>query len=993
MVENNKGPEVEEPKPRRVLVVEDDEGLNILAQRALSKAGYDTAGVFNGTEAIERVLAYPEVVLLLDIKLPDMTGSEIINTLIERNCPVPFIVMTGHGDERTAVEMMKLGAGDYLVKELDLVERLPGAFRRLFHELDTERRLRAAEEALRESRERYQELYNEAPVGYHEIDLEGIIKGVNQTEAEILGYTIDEMIGKPVWEFMTADQRVLVEQSIQVKLEIKRDLEAFERQFQRKDGSVLIAYLEDRLVWDEDRQIVGFRTTMQDITERKRTEEALRESEEHYRELVEKAGIAIVMDDQEGNFDYFNEQFVKIFGYPPDEIKQHSIRSLVHPDDVEMVMSYHQARMQGREAPTRYEFKGIKKNGKTVFLEVDVVCLKKGKSIIGTRSYFWDITERKALEEMWHRYEAIVNTSTDFLTLINRDYVYRAVNDAYCQAHGKSRDEILGRKVADIWGKEVFNEVIKGYLKRCLEGEQIQYEAWFSFDHRSEQCFEVTYYPYRDEENIVTHAIIATRDITERKQAEEALRESEERFKQMTEQAPFVFELYDKDGLQIDVNPAYEELWDFPKETTLNSFNVRKSQEVVDTGLMEYVLRAYSGESVAPPEYSFDSRKEVDKGRPRWLNTRIYPLKNKSNEVTNIVIMHEDITERKQAEEALQTSEDKYRLLTETADEGIYILGPTGFEYVNPAFQRTTGYPAEKLLRKDFDFMDLIHPDDKDLVLARTKAREKGDKIPSRYEFRLVPRDKEVRDLEISTVELPGEPWRVMGIYRDITERKQAERQLRSLAAHLASAREETMIAISRDLHDELGQILTGLKMDAAWLNGKIPDEQQPLKEKVESIVGDLNDTIQVVKRITAQLRPVILDNQGLVPALRYEIQEFKKRTGIECNITIEPPELTTDKDYSTVIYRILQESLTNIKKHARASKVVISLKAGQKQLVLQVQDNGIGITKEQTERTGAYGILGMRERILHLDGEIKIQGAQGQGTQLSVTIPVKRKD
>ncbi len=237
-------------------------------------------------------------------------------------------------------------------------------------------------------------------------------------------------------------------------------------------------------------------------------------------------------------------------------------------------------------------------------------------------------------------------------------------------------------------------------------------------------------------------------------------------------------------------------------------------------------------------------------------------------------------------------------------------------------------------------------------------------------------------------------------IRRRITERMQAEdrlieseQQLRSLAAHLASSREETMIAISRDLHDELGQILTGLKMDAAWLNGKITNEQQPLKEKVESIVGDLNDTIQVVKKITAQLRPVILDNQGLVPALRYEVQEFEKRTGIACSFTIEPPELTTDKDHSTAFYRIVQESLTNITKHAQASKVAISLKADQDQLVLQIQDNGIGITTEQTESLGAYGLLGMRERVLHLDGEIKIQGAQGQGTQLSVALPVRRKD
>ncbi len=147
-----------------MLVVEDDERQHNLAQKALREAGYDTGGVSKGAEAIERVMANPDVVLLLDIKLPDMTGNELISALIERNCPVPFIVMMDHGDERTAVEMMKLGASDCLVKGLDLVDRLPGVFGRLFRELDTERRLHAAEKALSKSEERYRAIAEDTPM-------------------------------------------------------------------------------------------------------------------------------------------------------------------------------------------------------------------------------------------------------------------------------------------------------------------------------------------------------------------------------------------------------------------------------------------------------------------------------------------------------------------------------------------------------------------------------------------------------------------------------------------------------------------------------------------------------------------------------------------------------------------------------------------------------------------------------------------------------------
>lgn len=267
------------------------------------------------------------------------------------------------------------------------------------------------------------------------------------------------------------------------------------------------------------------------------------------------------------------------------------------------------------------------------------------------------------------------------------------------------------------------------------------------------------------------------------------------------------------------------------------------------------------------------------------------------------------------------------------------------------------------------------------------RAEEALTRVRDELELRVAERTKELAEVNVT---LRG----------DIAKRKQAEehlieseQDLRSLAAHLASSREETMIAISRDLHDELGQILTGLIMDAAWLNGKITDEQPPLKEKIESIAGELGKTVQVIKRITARLRPVILDDQGLVPALRYEVLEFERQTGIVCDFTIDPEDLTADDDHSTALYRILQESLTNIRKYARASKVVISLTAAPEQLVLQVQDDGIGITEEQKEKTGAYGILGMCERALHLGGKIKIQGTRGQGTQLSLAIPVKRKD
>ncbi len=273
------------------------------------------------------------------------------------------------------------------------------------------------------------------------------------------------------------------------------------------------------------------------------------------------------------------------------------------------------------------------------------------------------------------------------------------------------------------------------------------------------------------------------------------------------------------------------------------------------------------------------------------------------------------VNERQRAEEQLRVEKDFTCSLIKKLSVGLAAIDEDGQQIlVNEALCTLSGFSEEELLGQTPPFSYWAEEGMADIegVFQKALAGEEGE-----YElnFRRKTGERFIALVAPRMLITTDGKTQFIAIVQDITERKQAEerlieseRQLRSLAAHLASAREETMIAISQDLHDELGQILTGLKMDAAWLNGKIPNEQQPLKEKAESIVGDLNDTIQVVRRITSQLRPVILDNQGLVPALRYEIREFEKRTGIECSFTIEPPKLTTDKDHSTVFYRILQE-------------------------------------------------------------------------------------
>ena len=229
-------------------------------------------------------------------------------------------------------------------------------------------------------------------------------------------------------------------------------------------------------------------------------------------------------------------------------------------------------------------------------------------------------------------------------------------------------------------------------------------------------------------------------------------------------------------------------------------------------------------------------------------------------------------------------------------------------------------------------------------------------------------------------------------------ERKRAEdklrrslEQLRALSVYLQYVREDERIRISRQVHDELGQALTGLKMDLYWLAHRLPKKYRLMHEKTKAMSAHIDETIQTVRRIATELRPGILDDLGLVPAIEWQAQEFEKRTRIQCQVTSELKEVTLDQDLNTAFFRIFQGTLTNVIRHAQATRVEVSIRADDEACVLEVKDNGRGISEAEINDTRSIGLLGMRERAALLNGELSITGAPGQGTTVSVRIPLAR--
>ncbi len=251
--------------------------------------------------------------------------------------------------------------------------------------------------------------------------------------------------------------------------------------------------------------------------------------------------------------------------------------------------------------------------------------------------------------------------------------------------------------------------------------------------------------------------------------------------------------------------------------------------------------------------------------------------------------------------------------------------------------------------------------------------------------------------LKTRLVRLVPSVWRALREAAERRERRRAEEQLRrsheqlrALTSYLQYVREEERTRISREVHDELGQALTGLKMDVAWIASNLPKHGRGvLLHKIKTMLAGIDTIINTVRRISTELRPGILDSLGLVAAIEWQASEFQTRTGIACHVSTTVGDTMWDQDFTTAFFRIFQETLTNVIRHATATRVEVKLGVEEGRLVLTVTDNGRGITEDEIANTRSIGLIGMRERAALVGGNLHIQGSPGLGTAVTVSIPL----
>jgi signal transduction histidine kinase len=234
------------------------------------------------------------------------------------------------------------------------------------------------------------------------------------------------------------------------------------------------------------------------------------------------------------------------------------------------------------------------------------------------------------------------------------------------------------------------------------------------------------------------------------------------------------------------------------------------------------------------------------------------------------------------------------------------------------------------------------------------------------------------------------------GSLTDVDERKHAEaavrqsrEQLRQLAARLADVREQERTRLSREVHDVLGQTLTVLQMNVAMIEKGLTEEQQALHDRIAVMKQAINETVRTVRRIAHELRPGILDDLGVLAAIEWETQRFASRTDIACTFVDDVEDLDLDPKRSTTVFRVFQEIMTNVARHAEATEVVVTATQRNGCLTLIVQDNGRGIREEELKNTTSLGLLGMRERLFPWGGHVDFAGAPNEGTTVTVTLPL----
>ena len=677
----------------------------------------------------------------------------------------------------------------------------------------------------------------------------------------------------------------------------------------------------------------GVSVFFRNISEKKRAEQQLKTSEEKTRLIMNSALDAIISIDEAGLITFWNPQAEQTFGWSAEEITGKSLTdTIIPPQYREMHQKGMELYRQTGKGPVLnkiIEISAVNRSGAEFPIELTIIPVRYNGSV-SFSAFIRDISLRKKAEEKILK----ANRLYFFISQVNQ-MIVRATNQ-----------ETLFKEAC-----RIAVELGKFSL------------AWIGLvDEATESVVPVV---YAGEENKYLSEIkpISIKDIPEGHGP--------------TGQAIRNGQYYICNDIEAD--PAMDP-W---KDAALSrGYRSSMSLPIIKSGKVVGAFSFY-----APVKNFFD-------------DSEIALLEEATGDVAFALEVFEKEEMRRKAEQGIVESERRYHTLAEVSPVGIFHTDAAGSTtYVNPRWCQISGITYEKAMGNGW--FEAVHPDDRDMLRRNWEEATRHQQV-SVSEYRFVRPNGStawVIGQAIPERDADGAIVGYVGTTTDITDRKLAEKEmeessqkLRQLTTHLLNIREEERKRIGREIHDELGQQLTAIKMDISWIAKKTDPSQEAFKTKLQNVIALLDGGNQSIRRILNELRPVILDDYGLLEALRWQAQQFTANTHIPVAMTASESDMKIPEEISTCIFRIFQEALTNITRYAKATQVKVSLDIDSDSVLLNIEDNGLGFDTELTKTKKSFGILGMKERVASLNGRFDLSSVPGNGTRISIHIPITQK-
>ena len=748
-----------------------------------------------------------------------------------------------------------------------------------------------------------------------------------------------------------------------------------------------------------DKTIKGILFNFRDSTARKNAEIALQKAESLFETLSKTTQDAVWDWNIKTDEVWWNENFYTLMGFDPTSnvpLLSEWIKK-VHPDYRELVIQNLKEASENKKTYWEKELKYISFDGnyRTVLDRSYLIRDEKGEPLRVVGS-FVDISKLKHTEEVLKEskanLKAIFENASEGFILFDIKGVIRSINNKAIEFGLliNPRPMEIGRSIFE-YRAENRHHFLNELFGKVLHGESQKFDRSYISNNKRVWISYSLSPVYED--HIITGVIQSISDITERIEKEQELLEFNERFELIAKSVNDCIWDWDLKNNKVWWGESCFKMFGFdPYKPVPSLEEFLQTIHPDDRSKMGGKLQELLDKGITQWQHEIRFLK-----KPHTYGTlfeRAFVIKDETGKPIRIVGSFIDITERKEYEETIKLSEEKYRILFDDNPISMWMRSMDTLRIidVNKAACREYGYTKEEFL--ELGPYDLRSPDEilhfeDEFKTFNHKVRNRGLWKQRKKNGQFVLVDIDVQDIIINEKKI-----RII-LAKDVTEKIKAENdlknsfaQIRELASHLQHIREEERTAMAREIHDEFGQLLTAIKLDLSMLSKKMNQPEEILQHKVKEIIGIVESSISTVRKIASNLRPAILDHFGLVEALEWQSKEFEKRNNILCHFEIKSTTIPPfSEDIVNAIFRIYQESLTNVSRHAGATRVNASIEIIDNILILLIEDDGVGFEIDKIGHKKTLGLLGMRERVLMIGGQYSIDSKPGNGTRINITV------